>query len=613
MGPGGFDALMAQLEATTTPQSAAAAQLLTDPGALDAVMAGGFPTGALDGLGDWLSEHNDYRQGRIEERQAAGVTPSEGPVDWNAILYDLNAPKRERGVEFEGPIDWNGIGGAIGGAFGGIADALGSPAPRLVQPPRDVPTNNGGLIERAPTGLVDPETGLVLDPKTGTYYRPDYAPAPDRLPTEAPPAVPIEAQQLPPSIPMPNFSAFDALGPLGQGIEAEWRRLDSGTNGLPISPNMPRPRPERSGEVPARPAMAVDPWSGGGMPPSNTNPAPAEELLPGMVPGAKPIQPVEEKEPTVWERAVDMAGGAMENTLLGGAVKSLFPDFWYGAGETFKGNGNSVGAERLQDQGNGLDYWGDPTSPRQAHRGSSDNNSGTGREALVGFVDLNGNGIDDRLEGYVPPGTGQPPPPASTPQINYGSAFFPDMPPYNPGVSAEWQYFRPKGYAAGGLVEYAEGGAVEAVASQSPNGAPMGGLDPRITIIADAEDALEGESPNPEEAIALFVQMFGQDALEMLKVNVQSGMTLNGYQRKKPRMAKSRFIEGEGGGEDDEVPARIDDVEEARLSNGEFVVTADAVKAAGEGDPMKGAAKLSELDAMLSGREPDGVNVERVR
>ena len=601
MGPGGFDALMAQLEATTTPQSVAAAQLLTDPGALDAVMATGFPTGAIDGLGDWLSEQNDYRHGKIAERQAAGVTPSEGPIDWNAVLYDLNAPKRERGVEFEGPIDWNGIGGAISGAFGGIADALGSPAPRLIQPQRDVPTNNGGLVERDPRGTIDPDTGFVLDPETGTYYRPDYAPAPDRLPTEAPPAVPVVAQQPPPSIPMPNLSGFDALGPLGQGIEAEWRRLDSGANGLPLSPNMPRPRPERSGEVPARPALAVDPWSGD-MPPSNTNPSPAEELLPGMVPGAQPIQPAEEKEPTVWDRAVDMAGGAMENTLLGGAVKSLFPDFWYGAGETFKGNGNSVGAERLQDQGNGLDYWGDPTSPRQAHQGSSDGSSaGPDREQLVGFIDLNGNGIDDRLEGYTPTPSG-PIPPAVAPQINYGNAFFPDMPPYNPGVSAEWQYFRPKGYAGGGLVEYAEGGAVEAVASQSPNGAPMGGLDPRITIIADAEDALEGESPNPEEAIALFVQMFGQDALEILKTNVQSGMTLRGYQRKKPRMAKGRFIEGEGGPTDDAIPAVIDGERPAALSDGEFVLPAAAVRGAGDGDKNKGAVKLEQLSAMLAGR-----------
>lgn len=589
MGPGGFDALMQQLDAGTVPPATAAANLLNTPGALDQIVQAGSPIGSVGGLDEWLLENggnflageNDYREGRIAERKAAGVEPSEGPIDWNAILYDLNAPKRERGVEFEGPVDWGGIGNAIGGAFGGISDALSAPAPRIAAPLRDIPTNFGGLVERDPLGKVDPQTGFVLDPATGTWYSPGYAPAPDRLTPEVIAPVTAETPVQAPFTPSVNFSGFDAIGGLGQGIEAERRRLAGiDSNGLPTNPALPRPRPDRG--TPSVPVQE-DPYY---MPPSATNPAPAEPLE-GMVPGARPIQAAAEEEPTVWDRAVDMAGGAMENTLLGGAVKTLFPDFWYGAGETFKGGG---GGGTLG-----------PSSTESLSPLTDGGNGGGAGNGLTGFIDMNGNGIDDRLEGYTPPSS--PIPPAVAPQINYGSAFFPDMPPYNPGVSDEWQYFRPRGYAAGGLVEYAEGGAVEAVAAQSPNGAPLGRLDPRITIIADAEDALEGEHPEPEEALALFVQMFGQDALEILKTNVESGMTLRGYQRKKPRMAKSRFIEGPGGPTDDAIPAVIDGEQPAALSDGEFVINAAAVRGAGDGDKNKGAAKLEQLSEMLAGNE----------
>lgn len=575
MQPGGFDALMAQLDAGTKPQSEVAANLINTPGALQQIVQAGSPVGSLGGLEDWVAENagnllsgeNDYRKGRIAERQAAGVEPSDGPIDWNAIMYDLNAPKRERGVEFEGPIDWNGIGGAINGAFGGIGEAFSAPAPRVVTPMRDIPTNNGGLVERTkPQGVVDPQTGFVLDPGTNTWYRPDFTPMPERL--TAAPAAP-KPSGIEPATPSFDFSSFDIAGPLqglAAGIDAEKRRLAAGENPA-ANVDLPRPRPQRPGEEPAvRPAMAVDPWTEEVMPPSNVNPAPAEP-----------------KEPTVWDRAVDMAGGAMGNTLLGGAVKTLFPDFWNGAGDMMKGNGTmgTLGPDPFADF-------------------DTSQSSGGGAIMPADFIDLNHNGIDDRTEGYVPPAAH---PAASAPQINYGSAMFPNMPPYNPGVSNEWQYFRPQGYAEGGLVQYAEGGEVAAAVSQSPNGAPMGGLDPRITIIADAEDALTGESANPDEALALFVKSFGPDALAMLKAQVQSGMTLRGHQRKKPRMAKGRFIEGAGGPTDDAIPAVIDGGQPAALSDGEFVVPAAAVRGAGEGDKNKGAAKLEQLSAMLAGSE----------
>jgi hypothetical protein len=110
----------------------------------------------------------------------------------------------------------------------------------------------------------------------------------------------------------------------------------------------------------------------------------------------------------------------------------------------------------------------------------------------------------------------------------YARAVFPTMPSYDPGVSSEWDYFRP--FAEGGLVD-----------------------EPRMVV-------------------------------------------------------------GPGGGKDDKVPARIDNRHEARLSNGEFVITADAVRGLGGGDPQRGAMALMDLNERFSGRpNPAQINVEKVR
>lgn len=63
--------------------------------------------------------------------------------------------------------------------------------------------------------------------------------------------------------------------------------------------------------------------------------------------------------------------------------------------------------------------------------------------------------------------------------------------------------------------------------------------------------------------------------------------------------AHGGFIEGPGTGTSDSIPAMIyqdgGPVQEARLSDGEFVMTADAVRGAGDGNRNKGAARMYEL------------------
>jgi hypothetical protein len=68
----------------------------------------------------------------------------------------------------------------------------------------------------------------------------------------------------------------------------------------------------------------------------------------------------------------------------------------------------------------------------------------------------------------------------------------------------------------------------------------------------------------------------------------------------RPRqMAMGGFVEGPGTGKSDSIPAAIYQnggrVQEARLSDGEFVMTADAVKGAGGGNRNAGAAKMYQM------------------
>jgi hypothetical protein len=196
---------------------------------------------------------------------------------------------------------------------------------------------------------------------------------------------------------------------------------------------------------------------------------------------------------------------------------------------------------------------------------------------LEGFIDSNGNGIDDRVEGYTPP--------AQVASLTPRSARFPTMPPYRPGVDDEWRYFTGPGYAEGGLVD--------AMPMEEPvPDSPYSGMDPRVSIIAAAEDALEGDSANPEQAIRAFVEAFGEEALQQLAAQVKSGMSL--------KRGKPRVVEGPGGPTDDAVPAMIDGVQPAALSAGEVVIPADAVEAVGGGDPYEGADRLMALSEQLA-------------
>jgi hypothetical protein len=72
------------------------------------------------------------------------------------------------------------------------------------------------------------------------------------------------------------------------------------------------------------------------------------------------------------------------------------------------------------------------------------------------------------------------------------------------------------------------------------------------------------------------------------------------------RFAQGGFVKGPGTGTSDSIPARIYQggrpVQEARLSDGEFVMTNRAVKGAGNGDRGKGAAEMYRMMRQLERR-----------
>ncbi len=74
--------------------------------------------------------------------------------------------------------------------------------------------------------------------------------------------------------------------------------------------------------------------------------------------------------------------------------------------------------------------------------------------------------------------------------------------------------------------------------------------------------------------------------------------------------AQGGYVRGPGTGKRDSIPAAIYQnggrVQEARLSDGEFVMTADAVRGAGNGNRNAGAAKMYDLMRQYERRAANG-------
>lgn len=113
-----------------------------------------------------------------------------------------------------------------------------------------------------------------------------------------------------------------------------------------------------------------------------------------------------------------------------------------------------------------------------------------------------------------------------------------------------------------------EGGEVEA-----PEG--MNEKD----VIVEAVKAIKGLSDAPEIALGIFLDKYGQEALEDLVQKVQSGVlddTIERFSNGDKGMVEGM---GDGSGEDDMIPASLDGEQDVLLTEGEFVMRQPTTKA----------------------------------
>lgn len=148
--------------------------------------------------------------------------------------------------------------------------------------------------------------------------------------------------------------------------------------------------------------------------------------------------------------------------------------------------------------------------------------------------------------------------------------------------------FRPPGAPP---PRFAEGGEMEE--DDDYEDSPEGGMSVSIAIEPEEQrrdqvymaacDALCGRSMNPEKALNDFVRVYGQDALQSLAQQVQSG---------NPISKMGGMVRGPGAGMDDMVTGSIGGDQKVLLSNDEFVIPADVVSGLGDGSSEAGAREL---------------------
>ena len=118
------------------------------------------------------------------------------------------------------------------------------------------------------------------------------------------------------------------------------------------------------------------------------------------------------------------------------------------------------------------------------------------------------------------------------------------------------------------LQGFAEGGEVEAPEDMNEK-----------DVIVEAVKAIKGLSDAPEIALGIFLDKYGQEALEDLVEKVQSGVlddTIERFANGDKGMVEGM---GDGSGEDDMIPASLDGEQDVLLTEGEFVMRQPTTKA----------------------------------
>jgi hypothetical protein len=127
--------------------------------------------------------------------------------------------------------------------------------------------------------------------------------------------------------------------------------------------------------------------------------------------------------------------------------------------------------------------------------------------------------------------------------------------------------YGPVAMQAGGIAEI---GAEPVQGAAQPN---------EREVISAAVAAIQGQHPQPEMALGVFLQQYGEEALRDLVDRVQSGEMGDTQERFANGENGAVRGPGDGSGTDDMVPAVVDGQSDVLLSDGEFVLRKDSTDA----------------------------------
>jgi hypothetical protein len=130
---------------------------------------------------------------------------------------------------------------------------------------------------------------------------------------------------------------------------------------------------------------------------------------------------------------------------------------------------------------------------------------------------------------------------------------------------------------------FAEGGPVDPAVEATVN--PFQGE--YDNLVQSTISAIKGEIENPEAIINKFVEEYGPEAFMQLREQVLQGV--------QPGAQTQGLVDGPGGGMDDMVQGSIADGRPVAVSPGEYIVPADVVSAAGDGNTGGGAKFFDDL------------------
>jgi hypothetical protein len=146
----------------------------------------------------------------------------------------------------------------------------------------------------------------------------------------------------------------------------------------------------------------------------------------------------------------------------------------------------------------------------------------------------------------------------------------------------------------------------DTIFAQKPETEPMTVEQARTQAAAQAKGIAAGQPP----VAAPIEKEYDPDAKEVGMAGPDRMYASGGI----ANLSQGRYLGGTTDGQADKVPARIDNGQEARLSDGEFVLPADLVALLGNGNSNAGARKLHEfMDRVRrqgTGRETQQKNID---